>query len=41
MTTVQPTITTPDLVRLRTCYERLLGAVEVHRVPGFFVGLKQ
>ncbi|MEV4888127.1 VOC family protein [Nonomuraea sp. NPDC055795] len=40
MTTVQPIITTPDLARLQTFYERLLGAVEVHRVPGFFVGLK-
>jgi predicted enzyme related to lactoylglutathione lyase len=42
--TVQPIITTPDLARLRTFYERLLGAVEVRRFPNdgpvFFVGLK-
>lgn len=44
MTNVQPIITTPDLARLRTFYERLLGAVEIRRYPDdgpvFFVGLK-
>ncbi|MFI6451775.1 VOC family protein [Streptosporangium amethystogenes] len=44
MTTVQPIITTPDLDRLQTFYERLLGAVEASRFPGdgptFFVNLK-
>ncbi|GAA3793502.1 VOC family protein [Sphaerisporangium flaviroseum] len=44
MTTVQAIITTPDVARLQTFYERLLGAVEVRRFPGdgpvFFVGLK-
>ncbi|MGC1210776.1 MAG: VOC family protein [Micromonospora sp.] len=44
MTSVQPIITTPDLTRLQTFYERLLGAVEVRRFPddgpAFFVGLK-
>ncbi|MPZ25902.1 MAG: extradiol dioxygenase [Micromonosporaceae bacterium] len=44
MTSIQPIISTPDLPRLRTFYERLLGAVEVRRYPDdgpiFFVGLK-
>jgi len=44
MTTVQPIITTPDLNRLRTFYERLLGAVETSRFPDdgptFFVNLR-
>jgi predicted enzyme related to lactoylglutathione lyase len=44
VTSVQPTIITPDLARLQTFYERLLGAVEVRRFPEdgptFFVGLK-
>ncbi|MER5626468.1 VOC family protein [Streptosporangium sp. NPDC002544] len=44
MTTVQPIIITSDLDRLRTFYERLLGAVEVSRFPDdgptFFVNLK-
>jgi predicted enzyme related to lactoylglutathione lyase len=44
VTSVQPIITTPNLTRLRTFYERLLGAVEVRRFPedgpAFFVGLK-
>ncbi|GGL37550.1 VOC family protein [Planomonospora parontospora] len=44
MTTVQPIIITADLARLQTFYERLLGAVEVHRFPDdgpvFFVSLK-
>lgn len=44
MTSVQPIITTPDLARLQSFYERLLGAVEVRRFPDdgptFFVGLR-
>jgi predicted enzyme related to lactoylglutathione lyase len=44
MTTVQAIITTPDLARLRTFYERLFEAVEVRRFPddgpAFLVGLK-
>ncbi|MFJ2028744.1 VOC family protein [Streptosporangium sp. NPDC087985] len=44
MTTVQPIIITSDLARLQTFYERLFGAVQVHRFPDdgpvFFVGLK-
>lgn len=44
VTTVQPIITTSDLARLQTFYERLLGAVELRRFPDdgptFFVGLK-
>ncbi|GAA0828307.1 VOC family protein [Streptosporangium amethystogenes subsp. fukuiense] len=44
MTTVQPIITTSDLARMRTFYERLLGAVETSRFPDdgptFFVNLK-
>ena len=44
MTNVQAIIATPDLARLQSFYERLLGAVEVRRYPHdgptFFVGLK-
>jgi predicted enzyme related to lactoylglutathione lyase len=44
VTNVQPVIITPDLARLQSFYERLLGAVEVRRYPDdgptFFVGLK-
>ncbi|MFF0306942.1 VOC family protein [Streptosporangium sp. NPDC004379] len=44
MTTVQPIIITPGLPRMRSFYERLLGAVETSRFPDdgpvFFVGLK-
>jgi predicted enzyme related to lactoylglutathione lyase len=44
MTGIQAIIVTPDLGRLQTFYERLLGAVEVRRYPDegptFFVSLK-
>ena len=44
MTNVQAIITTPDLARLQSFYERLLGAEEVRRYPHdgptFFVGPK-
>jgi predicted enzyme related to lactoylglutathione lyase len=43
VSTVQPVITTPNLDRQRTFYERLFGAVETNRFPAdgpvFFVGL--
>jgi predicted enzyme related to lactoylglutathione lyase len=42
--TITPVIITPDLPRLQTFYETLLGAVEVRRVPEdgptFYVGLR-
>ncbi|MFD2080186.1 hypothetical protein SAMN05421678_110234 [Actinopolymorpha cephalotaxi] len=44
MASVHPIIVTPDLPRLRSFYERLLGAVETRSFPddgpAFFVGLK-
>ncbi|NJC71692.1 extradiol dioxygenase [Planosporangium thailandense] len=44
MTSIQPVIITPDVNRLRSFYERVLGAVEFSRVPAegpaFYLGLK-
>ncbi|MGH3387705.1 MAG: VOC family protein [Actinomadura sp.] len=44
MTSIQPIIATPDLARLQSFYECLLGAAEVRRFPEdgptFFVGMK-
>jgi predicted enzyme related to lactoylglutathione lyase len=44
MTNIQPIIATPDLARLQSFYENLLGAVESLRMPPdgptFYVGLK-
>jgi predicted enzyme related to lactoylglutathione lyase len=33
MTSIQPIVSTPDLRRLRTFYEKVLGATQVLRVP--------
>jgi predicted enzyme related to lactoylglutathione lyase len=33
MTSIQPVVSTPDLARLRTFYEKVLGATQSLRVP--------
>jgi predicted enzyme related to lactoylglutathione lyase len=44
MTSIQPIVSTPDLPRLRTFYEKVLGATQALRVPDegpeFYVELR-
>ncbi|MCY1137113.1 VOC family protein [Actinoplanes sp. Pm04-4] len=39
MTSIQPIISTPDLPRLRTFYEQVLGATQTLSVPDFYAEL--